>query len=186
MDPLFLCIHGIKNIVGAAQVKLLDKSIGKDVDSWLPIMSAEWNVTRTVTMDVGNANNSDTGEVTAGELIITKKVDGLTPALNTILYKPIKGRCFDIIYTTPEMDGSGLVSQRELTFSDAKVIDYSVSTDNDEEAGSTPIETIKISYECLIAKFNPTDALGVYGERTTSMVVYDFTTAKLEAGAEMK
>ncbi len=183
MDTLFLCVHGIKNIVGATNVT---KIVQKDGDSWLPITSASWKVSRNISMDIGNATNSDTGEVSVGELVITKPVDGLTPAINTILFKPVKGRCVDIIYATPEVDGSGYVRQRVVTFDNAKVVDYTVKTEYSEEEGSVAVEEIRISYSVIVAKYQPTKLNGELEDPTTGVVEYDFDAGKLSSGIEIK
>jgi type VI secretion system secreted protein Hcp len=181
MDSLLMKVQGFKGLIGASS---MSKVVDQKGDSF-PLISAEWAISRNVSMDLGNANNSDSGEIVGGTITVTRYVDGLSPALNTIFFKPQKGRQIDFIYGTPETDGSGFVRQRVLVITDAKVVDYKVSTEGDDESGFVPVETIVFSFADLVTQFFPTLASGALGEITNDMVEYDFTQSKLVAGSKI-
>lgn len=185
MDSLVMSISGFtgKNIKGASVLSGLTG--GADKEAVVPVKSVEWAVNRNVTLDVGNGNNSDTGELTGGTLVVTKSVDGLTPAINTILFKPKKGRCIDFTYGTPTTDGTGLNVQQVITIDGAKVIAYKVSTSGNDANGKVPVEQITISYTAIVSKFQPSKIDGTFGDVTADMVSYDFSKGVLEAGTKI-
>ena len=185
MDSLVMSISGFtgKNIKGASVLSGLTG--GADKEAVVPVKSVEWAVNRNVTLDVGNGNNSDTGELTGGTLVVTKPVDGLTPAINTILFKPKKGRVIDFIYGTPETDGSGFVRQLVLTVAEAKIIDYKVTTSGNDEEGKIPMEEFTIQFSQLVSQYFPTLSDGKLKSPTADMVSYDFGKGVLEAGSKI-
>ena len=186
MDSLVMSISGFtgKNIKGASVLSGLTG--GADKEAVVPVKSVEWAVNRNVTLDVGNGNNSDTGELTGGTLVVTKSVDGLTPAINTILFKPKKGRDITITYGTPKTDGIGLVIQRQITLSNAKVIDYQVSTDGNDEKGKVPLEKITIAFSSIKASCARSGIDGKIGaEAINDIVEYNFSEGVLKAGTKI-
>ena len=185
MDSLIMSIRGFKtkDIKGASALKGITN--GADGDAAVAVNSVEFEISRNVTLDVGNGNNSDTGELTGGILVVTKPVDGLTPAINTILFKPKKGRCIDFTYGTPTTDGTGLNVQQVITIDGAKIIDYKVSTSGNDANGKVPVEQITISYTAIVSKFQPSKIDGTFGDVTADMVSYDFSKGVLEAGTKI-
>ena len=62
MDSLIMSIRGFKtkDIKGASALKGITN--GADGDAAVAVNSVEFEISRNVTLDVGNGNNSDTGE----------------------------------------------------------------------------------------------------------------------------
>ncbi len=137
-------------------------------------------------MDVGNGNNSDTGKLTSSNVVITKKVDGLTPSLMTILFKPKKGRVVDFIFAVPDASGKGLTQQYVFTIDGAKIVDCKLTTKESDEEGSVPMEKITFAFGSIVSKYIPTVITGAMGEATADIVVYDFGTGELGSGTDMK
>lgn len=76
-------------------------------------------------------------------MTVTKKIDGISPSLMTLLFKPVKGRVVDdFIFTVPNKTGAGVKQQYVLTLDGAKIVNYSVDTETDEEEGSVPTEEV--------------------------------------------
>ncbi|MGN1392568.1 MAG: type VI secretion system tube protein Hcp [Succinivibrionaceae bacterium] len=186
MDSLYMCVHGFKDVKGALTLSKVTNEPGKG-DATVAVDSVTWSVTRTINMDIGNSNNSDCGEVVAGEIEVTKKVDGLTPCLNTILFKPQKGRVVDFIFGTPETDGSGIASQRIVTIDDARVVSYEVSTEGDDEEGYTPVEVVRFSYSDIVSTYLSTGIDGVLPtDAAPDIVEYNLDEGKLKSGSNIK
>lgn len=177
-------VHGIKDVKGASSI-VGDVKSSSDGSS-IEIDGIEWGVGRNINMDVGNGNNSDTGALEAENVVITKKVDGISPSLMTILFKPTKGRVVDFIFSVPNKDGKGYRTQFIFTIDDAKLVDYTVTTETSEEDGSVPMEQVTFSYGSIVSKYFPTNISGIVGELTPDMVVYNVETGELEAGVEVK
>ena len=105
MAQLFMRRRGIDDIKGASAIKG-DAQLSKG-GSAIEIDSISWGVERGITMDVGNGNNNDEGAITDNQVTITKKIDGISPSLMTLLFKPVKGRVVDFIFTVPNKTGAG-------------------------------------------------------------------------------
>ena len=109
MAQLFMRIRGIDDIKGASEIKG-DAQLSKG-GSAIEIDSISWGVERGITMDVGNGNNNDEGAITDNQVTVTKKIDGISPSLMTLLFKPVKGRVVDFIFTVPNKTGAGVQQQ---------------------------------------------------------------------------
>ncbi len=184
MASLFMRVHGLKDVKGSSDF-VGDVKTNSDGDTF-EIEGIDWKVGRGINMDVGNGNNSDTGKLTSSNIVVTKEVDGLTPSLMTILFKPKKGRVVDFIYAVPNPSGKGLTQQYVFTIDGARIVDCKLTTETSDEDGSVPMEKITFAFGSIVSKYIPTDITGAMGEATADIVVYDFGTGELESGTDMK
>ena len=157
MAQLFMRIRGIDDIKGASEIKG-DAQLSKG-GSAIEIDSISWGVERGITMDVGNGNNNDEGAITDNQVTVTKKIDGISPSLMTLLFKPVKGRVVDFIFTVPNKTGAG-----------------------DEEEGSVPTEEVVFTSESIVSAFYPTSIDGTFGDPSPDMVSFNYETSELESG----
>lgn len=183
MSTLFMRIRGIDDVKGASQVA--GDAILTNGGSTVVIDGMKWGVTRDVKMDVGNGNNSDTGLLSVGSVEITKAVDGISPSIMTLLFKPVKNRVVDIVYGIPDATGKGVRQQFTFTLDGARVVSYEVTTKTDDN-GSKPAEKVVLSCTEIVTKFNPTGINGAFGDATADMVDYNISTNTLLAGTDMK
>lgn len=182
MAQLFMRIRGIDDIKGASEIKG-DAQLSKG-GSAIEIDSISWGVERGITMDVGNGNNNDEGAITDNQVTVTKKIDGISPSLMTLLFKPVKGRVVDFIFTVPKKTGAGVQQQYVLTLDGAKIVNYSVDTeiDEEEEEGSVPTEEVVFTSESIVSAFYPTSIDGTFGDPSPDMVSFNYETSELESG----
>lgn len=183
MAKLFMRIHGVKDIKGASQIKGIQSA---SKESLVEIESIEWGVEREISMDVGNGNNNDTGLLSDNNVVITKKVDGISPSLMTLLFKPVKGRVIDFILAVPNGNGAGVVEQQVFTLDDAMIVNYAVETDADKEEGSVPKEKVTIACGVIVSKFISSGIDSAFGDATAEIVSFDYNTGNLDSGVDMK
>ena len=172
MAQLFMRIRGIDDIKGASEIKG-DAQLSKG-GSAIEIDSISWGVERGITMDVGNGNNNDEGAITDNQVTV--------PSLMTLLFKPVKGRVVDFIFTVPNKTGAGVQQQYVLTLDGAKIVNYSVDTETDEEEGSVPTEEVVFTSESIVSAFYPTSIDGTFGDPSPDMVSFNYETSELESG----
>ena len=115
-------------------------------------------------------------------MTVTKKIDGISPSLMTLLFKPVKGRVVDFIFTVPNKTGAGVQQQYVLTLDGAKIVNYSVDTETDEEEGSVPTEEVVFTSESIVSAFYPTSIDGTFGDPSPDMVSFNYETSELESG----
>ena len=159
MAQLFMRIRGIDDIKGASEIKG-DAQLSKG-GSAIEIDSISWGVERGITMDVGNGNNNDEGAITDNQVTVTKKIDGISPSLMTLLFKPVKGRVVDFIFTVPNKTGAGVQQQY---------------------VRSVPTEEVVFTSESIVSAFYPTSIDGTFGDPSPDMVSFNYETSELESG----
>ena len=157
MAQLFMRIRGIDDIKGASEIKG-DAQLSKG-GSAIEIDSISWGVERGITMDVGNGNNNDEGAITDNQVTVV-----------------------DFIFTVPNKTGAGVQQQYVLTLDGAKIVNYSVDTETDEEEGSVPTEEVVFTSESIVSAFYPTSIDGTFGDPSPDMVSFNYETSELESG----
>jgi len=88
--------------------------------------------------------------------------------------------CF--IFTVPNKTGAGVQQQYVLTLDGAKIVNYSVDTETDEEEGSVPTEEVVFTSESIVSAFYPTSIDGTFGDPSPDMVSFNYETSELESG----
>ena len=78
MATLFMRIDKNDKIKGGATV---EKIGGKE--GWFALQSVSWSGARGVNIEIGNAENRDSGIVHMGELSCSKTYDGASPFMST-------------------------------------------------------------------------------------------------------
>ncbi len=143
---------------------------------WFAIRSFSWGATRSVTMDIGNGMNRDSGMVAMNEVTVSKELDGASENILSHLYVPgDEGDTVDIIVTKPDRSGEGaqIYLQIQLTF--ARIVNYSLSASD----GATPFETLAVAYSKVKVK-HWNEAEGGKLEPGGD-VTYDLPTGKAES-----
>ena len=110
---------------------------------WFAIRSLSWHAARSVTMDIGNGMNKDTGMSGMSEMVFTKEMDGASEVLLSRMYVPGKeGDTVDVIITKPDRQGKGQVIYLLVEMENGRIVDYSISVAD----GSTPFESLALAY----------------------------------------
>ena len=69
-----------------------------------------------------------------------------------------------------------------MTLDGAKIVNYSVDTETDEEEGSVPTEEVVFTSESIVSAFYPTSIDGTFGDPSPDMVSFNYETSELESG----
>lgn len=178
MATLFMRIDGNTDIPGTATIGDIT---GTTTKGWFAIESVSWGAMRGVSVDIGNANNADSGMVAMGEVSISKSYDGATPFIQTFMYEPTKtGKLVQAVVTRPIAEGGGVEAVMIFTMASARVSNYSLSCGE----GGLPSESFSLTYNSIDQSFKYVDADGALQDGET--VKFDATTNKLDSKAPLK
>lgn len=172
MASIYMRIDGV-DPKGAATIGDIGGKKG-----FFAIDSASWGAVRGVGVDVGNANNADQGMVALGEVNISRRSDGASPHLTTMLFAPgPEGKTVEILMTKPSREGNGADPYMILTLEKSRISNYNVMGND----GSLPSESLALTYTTLsIVYYREADGGKIEKGDT---IKYDVTTAKLESKA---
>ncbi len=143
---------------------------------WFAIRSFNWGAARSVTMDIGNGMNRDSGMVAMSEISVSKEMDGASENILSRLYVPGEaGDEVQIIVTKPARTGEGAEVYLQITLQHARIVNYSISASD----GATPFENLSLAYSKVTFKRWNEDEGGkmVAGGDVT----YDLPTGKAES-----
>ena len=176
MATLFMRIDKNDKIKGGASV---EKIGGKE--GWFALHSAGWSGARGVNIEIGNAENRDSGIVHLGELSCSKPFDGASAYIATFLFMPgDKGKTVFIANIKPNRQGDGVVPYLEFELEASRISNYSLQTTD----GGEPSENFSLAYtKVTITYYTETDGGKI---EKTATVAYDAPTAKLVSKASLK
>ncbi|MDE1211223.1 type VI secretion system tube protein Hcp [Vibrio aestuarianus] len=141
MASIYMRVEGL-NVTGGATATDVEGLESKK-DGWFAISSYSWGAVRNVSMDIGNANNADSGMVAMSEVNVAKQVDGASEDLLSFLFSPGKeGKTVEIAFTKPKSDGQGTDVYFQVKLEKARLVSYNVSGSD----GSQPYESLSFSY----------------------------------------
>ena len=146
-------------------------NVGKK--GWFAIRSLSWHASRSVSMDIGNGMNRDSGMVAMSEIMLTKEMDGASEVILSRMYVPGKeGDTIDVIITKPDRSGEGVEVYLHLTAEQARIVDYNLSIAD----GAAPFESLAVAYNNVTIKhwYEDTGGKLVAGGDVT----YDLPTGK--------
>lgn len=173
MASIFMRIDGLTSIKGAATV---DNIGGKQ--GFFAIDEVSWSADRGVGIDVGNANNSDKGMASMGEVQLQRTSDGATPHLTSFLFSPgAEGKTIEIVMTKPSREGAGMEPYMVLTLEHARMSHYNMSCSD----GELPYENFNLTYTTISKVYYQESSAGKIEKGDT--VKFDATTAQLESKA---
>ena len=143
---------------------------------WFAIRSFSWGAARSVSMDIGNGMNRDSGMVAMSEITVSKEMDGASENILSRMYVPgDNGDTVDIIVTKPDRSGQGSQVYLQIQLSNARIVNYSLSAAD----GATPFESLALAYSKVKVKhWNEGEGgkLEAGGD-----VTYDLPTGKAES-----
>ncbi|MGF1767663.1 type VI secretion system tube protein Hcp [Enterovibrio makurazakiensis] len=172
MASIFMRIDGV-DVKGGATIE------GLEGTGWFAISSYKWGGVRNVAMDIGNANNADSGMVAITEVNFTKQADGASEDLLSFLFNPGKeGKMVEIAFTKPESGGQGAVVYFQIKLSNARLVSYNVEGTD----GSQPMEKVALSYIEISQKHNYELEDGEL--KDGGIVTYNVPQGKLLSGAK--
>lgn len=175
MASIFMRIDGLTDVKGAATVEDIGGKKG-----FFAINSMNWSAARSVSVNIGNANNADTGTISSNPISISRASDGASPYLTTFLFAPGKdGRTIEIVLTKPDRGGEGVVPYLIVTLEGARVADYAVSGFD----GGLPDESFSLVYTSVSQVYYYEDQDGTISKGDT--VKFDCPTAKLVSKANL-
>ncbi|MGH1487388.1 MAG: Hcp family type VI secretion system effector [Cellvibrionaceae bacterium] len=123
---------------------------------WLDINQWQWGTTRQITSSTSTQGDRESSNAVITDLVITRYMDKATPK---IFIESCCGRGKTIkISQTKTGTGSGAQPFIEYTLKNALISNYQVKASNRE--GTRPLETIKISFVDIEAKYTPYDEDG--------------------------
>ena len=173
MASMFMKITGLDEITGGAT--LADVGGKKGL---FAIDSLSWGGVRGVSIDVGNANNTDKGMVAMGEIAISRTSDGASPHLTTLLFAPGKdGKKVELIMTKPDRDGDTVVPHLIFELESCRMANYHVSCTD----GNLPSESFSLIYTIISIAYYTEDDQGNIQKGDT--IKFDVPTAKLVSKA---
>ncbi|WP_087024139.1 Hcp family type VI secretion system effector [Thaumasiovibrio subtropicus] len=172
MASIFMRIDGV-DVKGGATITGLEGS------GWFALASYSWGGNRNVAMDIGNANNADSGMVSVNEITITKQVDGASEDLLSFLFNPGKeGKTVEIAFTKPESAGQGAIVYFQIKLSNSRLVSYNVTGTD----GVQPTETVSLAYVEISQKHNYELEDGEM--KDGGIVTYNIPQGKLLSGAK--
>lgn len=172
MASIYMRIDGV-DVKGGATIE------GLDGNGWFAISSYKWGGVRNVAMDIGNANNADSGMVAITEVNFTKQADGASEDLLSFLFSPGKdGKTVEIAFTKPESTGQGAVIYFQIKLTNARLVSYNVEGSD----GAQPIEKVALSYTEISQKHNYELDGGEL--KDGGIVTYNIPQGKLLSGAK--
>lgn len=176
MASIYMRIDGNDTIKGSATVTDIGGKKG-----FFALDSLAWSGVRNVTVDIGNADNSDGGMVALGDVQCSKQLDGASPFLTTFLFAPgEEGKKIEIVFTKPNRAGKGLVPYLIITLENARISSYNISGGD----GNQPSETFAMTY-ATIAQTYYVESEGGKVEKAAE-VTFDTTIAELTSQADLK
>ncbi|CAH8207551.1 Hcp1 family type VI secretion system effector [Vibrio aestuarianus] len=175
MASIYMRVSGLQ-VEGAATIGQLETAESKK-DGWFAISSYSWGAVRNVSMDIGNANNADSGMVAMSEVNVAKQVDGASEDLLSFLFSPGKeGKTVEIAFTKPKSDGQGTDVYFQVKLEKARLVSYNVSGSD----GSQPYESLSFSYVEISQKHHYEKDGGEL--QSGGVVTYDLPTGKMTSG----
>ena len=109
---------------------------------WFAIGEMSKAVSRDISVSVGSAANSDSGQTFMSPISVSRNADGATPYLMTYLHKPgPEGFTVNIVSTKPDREGDGQVVTCLWTLTHSRISSHSLHM---TEAGAT--ESITFVY----------------------------------------
>ncbi|OQX38029.1 MAG: hypothetical protein B0D91_05260 [Oceanospirillales bacterium LUC14_002_19_P2] len=172
MASIYMRVDGL-DVQGVATIEGLE-NLGK---GWFAVKSFNWGGVRSVTMDIGNANNADSGMVAMSEVNTTKQVDGASEGLLSFLYMPgDEGKVVEVVFTKPHRSGQGAEIYFQIKMDKARLVTYNVSGTD----GGEPYESLAFSYITLHQKHWHESAGGKL--EAGGLVSYDLATGKVISG----
>ena len=143
------------------------------------IRSLSWGASRSVSMDIGNGMNRDSGMVAMGEMTVTKELDGASENILSRMYVPgDEGDIVDIIVTKRDIGGKGSMVYLQFQLTNGRIVNYSLSAAD----GAIPFESFALAYSKVRFKHwneAPGGKLAAGGD-----VTYDLPTGVAESYAK--
>lgn len=175
MASIFMRIDGLTDIKGAATV---DDIGGKK--GFFAIDEVSWAADRGVSIDVGNANNSDKGMAGLGQLEIKRSSDGASPYLTTFLFAPGEaGKTVEVVMTKPSRTGAGMDPYMVITLEASRMSHYNMSCND----GELPQEEFELTYTTISKVYYQETDAGKIEKGDT--VKFNTTNATLESKANL-
>lgn len=136
----------------------------------IAIMSADFGVTRSVSMEAGNLSNRESSKPTLSQIGITKKADNSVAAL---FKEALTGSAGQEAVLTFVRTGSDKVQEfMAYKLSNCIISSYNISAVGDEE----PTESLTLSYSAIEVSYKDHDASNKSGN--PQRVSYDVKAAK--------
>lgn len=176
MASIYMRIDGNDTIKGSATVAEIGGKKG-----FFAIDSLSWSAMRNVTVDIGNADNSDGGMVALGEIQCSKQLDGASPFLTTFLFSPgDTGKTVEVVFTKPNRGGKGLIPYLVIKIENARISNYSVSGSD----GTQPSESYSMTYSTIAHTYYVESEGGKVDK--AAEVAFDTQIAELTSQADLK
>lgn len=176
MASIYMRIDGNDEIKGSATVTDIGGKKG-----FFALDSSSWSAMRNVSVDIGNADNSDGGMVALGEFQCSKPFDGASPYITTFLFAPgEKGKKVEIVFTKPNREGKGLIPYLVVTLENARISNYSVSGSD----GTQPSENFAMTYSTIAQTYYVESEGGKVDK--AAEVAFDTTSAEITSQADLK
>jgi len=168
-------IDGITSMKGTSTLENIG---GKE--GFFAINGMSWSADRSMVINIGNANNSDTGGIHLSPVMINRSSDGASPYLTTFLFAPgADGQTIEIVCTKPNRDGEGMDPYLIITLEGARVANYSVDCSD----GSLPEENFALVYTTVSQVYYHEDANGTIAKGDT--VKFDCPLGKAVSKAKL-
>ncbi len=175
MASMFMRIDGITNMKGVAT---LEKIGGKE--GFFAIDAMSWASDRSIGINIGNSNNSDSGAISLSPVMINRAADGASPYLTTFLFAPgAQGQKIEIVFTKPNRDGEGMDPYLIVTLEGARVSHYAIQGSD----GSLPVESFSLTYTTISQVYYHEDTTGVIAKGDT--VKFDCPLGKAVSKAQL-
>lgn len=148
----------------------IDEGVGR---GWITLRSLSWEADRSVSMDIGNGMNRDSGMTSMSEITLTKELDGASEYILSRLYVPGNdGDTINIIVTKPDRAGKGGVIYLQIQLENARITNYSVSAVD----GLIPLESLAMAYSSIGIRYWSEDEGGKLDQG--GRVHYDLPTGR--------
>ncbi len=142
MASHYMRIQGAKP-KGAATATL-SGGVSLAKDGWFAISRFQWGAVRSVSMQIGDGANADSGMAGLQEVIISKTLCGASEEILSCMFLPgPTGHTIDLIATKPGRDDKGLQVYLQLKLEKARIVSYSIDGAGDNQ----PKETLSIAYD---------------------------------------
>ena len=116
---------------------------------WFAISTLSWEAKRSVSMDIGNGMNRDSGMVGMSHVTVTREMDGASENLLSRMYVPgDDGDTVDVIVTKPDRAGKGHAVYLQIQLTNARIVNYDLSVAD----GTTPFENVSLAYSEINVK----------------------------------
>lgn len=176
MASIYMRIDGNDTIKGSATVTDIGGKKG-----FFALNSVSWSAQRGVGVDIGNADNNDSGMVALGEIHCAKQMDGASPFLTTFLFSPgDTGKKVEIVFTKPNRAGKGLVPYLIITLENARMSSYNVSGSDNAQ----PSESFSLTYTTVAQTYYVEEEGGKIDK--SAEVAFDTQKAEITSQADLK